>query len=248
MIAGQGTVALEMLEDATEVDTLVVPVGGGGLIAGIAVAARAKRPDIRIMGVQSELFATMVPGRTMRGGNTIAEGIAVPRAGTLTRPIVEALVDEMVAVDESQIEVAVNLFLEIEKTVAEGAGAAPLAALLQYRSRFAGRRVGLVLAGGNIDMRVLSSVIMRGLVREGRLARVRVDINDLPGALSRVTAIVGDCGGNIVDVVHQRLFTELSVKSAVLELAVETRDREHTEAILAALGAAGYHVVNGGHE
>lgn len=243
VIAGQGTVALEMLADAPVLDTLVIPVGGGGLIAGMAVAARDINSDIRIVGVQSELYATMVPGAHLVGGNTIAEGIAVPRPGKLTVPIVRALVDEVVAVREAKIEEAVNLLLDIEKTVVEGAGAAPLAALLQYRERFAGRHVGLVLAGGNIDMRVLSSVIMRGLVRDGRLARLSVVISDLPGSLSRLTAIVGEQGGNIVDVVHQRLFTELSVKSAVLQMAIETRDRHHTDEIVAAVSAAGYEVI-----
>ena len=249
IIAGQGTCALELLEDAPEVDTLVVPVGGGGLLAGMAVAAKARRPDLRLVGVQSELFPSMVGALTHRtipyGGSTVADGIAVPRAGILTTPVFEALVDDVVTVDEGHVEQAVFLLLEIEKTVAEGAGAAGLAAVLAEPERFAGRRLGIVLTGGNIDPRILSQVIMRGMVRSGRLTRLAVDISDVPGSLARVSTCVGNLGGNIVEVSHQRVFSDLSLRSAVLELMIETRDGRHAGAIASALTAAGFHVEDG---
>jgi threonine dehydratase len=251
IIAGQGTAAIEMLEDAPEIDTIVVPVGGGGLIAGMAIAAAALRPDVKVIGVETELYPSMVSaldgGATpVPGGQTVAEGIAVGVSGVLTTPIVRELVAETLVVRESTIEHAMNLFLDIEKTVAEGAGAAGLAAVLEHPDRFVGRKVGLVLTGGNVDPRILASVIMRGLVRSGRLARVDVDISDIPGSLARVTTIIGELGGNIVEVAHQRLYSDLTIRSAVLELAIETRDRPHTERIIAGLCAAGYHVVNRG--
>jgi threonine dehydratase len=251
IIAGQGTVALEMLEDAPEIEVLVVPAGGGGLLAGVAVATAALRPDIELIGVQSELYRAVDDAvhhtHHVIGGATIAEGIAVPTAGALTTPIIERLASDVVAVPEDAIEQAVNLLLEIEKTVAEGAGATGLAALLHDPHRFEGRRVGIVVTGGNIDPRVLASIIMRGLVRSGRLTRISVDITDVPGALSRVTGIIGDLGGNIIEVAHQRLFSELTPKSAVLELSIETRDHSHVERVVAGLGAAGYKVTLGVH-
>ncbi len=251
IIAGQGTVAIEMLEDAPEIDTIVVPVGGGGLIAGMAIAAAALRPDVEVVGVETELYPSMVAaldgGATViPGGQTVAEGIAVGVSGALTTPIVRELVAETLIVQESTIEHAMNLFLDIEKTVAEGAGAAGLAAAIEHRDRFLGRKVGLVLTGGNVDPRILASVIMRGLVRSGRLARLDVDISDIPGSLARVTTIIGELGGNIVEVAHQRLYSDLTIRSAVLELAIETRDRPHTERIITGLTNAGYHVVNRG--
>jgi threonine dehydratase len=246
VIAGQGTVALEMLADAPALDVLVVPVGGGGLLAGMAVAARDVAPDVELIGVETEGYASTTNALAgvegVAGGTTIAEGIAVARAGRLTLPIIRALVDDVVTVSEGAVEEAVTLLLEIEKTVTEGAGAVGLAAVLADRDRFQGRDVGLVLSGGNIDPRLLAVVVMRGLVRTGRLTRLRIGVPDLPGSLSRVTAIIGDAGGNIVEVVHQRLFSDLSVKITELELAVETRDHEHTEQLVAALDAAGYHV------
>jgi threonine dehydratase len=251
IIAGQGTVALELLEDAPEVDTIVVPVGGGGLIAGMAVAAHTMAPDVRIVGVESERYPCMVnavEGADLPvGGSTVAEGIAVADAGTLTAPIVAALVGEVLVVGERDIEHAINLFLDIEKTVAEGAGAAPLAAVLTRPERFVGRKVALVLTGGNIDARVLANVILRGLVRSGRLSRISVDITDSPGSLAGVTRIVGEEGGNIVEVGHQRLFSDIGIKDAVLELAIETRDRQHIEHLVAALEAGGYVVTRGVH-
>jgi threonine dehydratase len=252
IIAGQGTVGLEMLEDAPDLDVIVVPVGGGGLIAGIAVVARAIAPGVEIVGVETELYPSMVSalagGGPVPGGNTIAEGIAVPQAGRLTEPVVRALVSEVLTVSEDAIEEAICLLLDVEKTVAEGAGAAGLAAVLEHPERFRGRRVGIVVSGGNIDPRLLAQVIMRGLVRSGRLTRLSVDINDVPGALAQVAGIVGDVGGFIVEVAHQRLFSDLSAKSTALELAVETRDREHTEQLVQALEAHGYRVRRPGHD
>jgi len=246
VIAGQGTVALEMLADHPDIDALVVPVGGGGLVGGMAVAAKAIAPHVEVVGVQSELYPSMVAAFHHRdlpcGGPTMAEGIAVTTVGSLTSAIVAAYVDDVVSVSEHSIEDGVNLFLEIEKVVAEGAGAAGLAALIDYRSRFEGRTVGVVLTGGNIDPRLLASVIMRGLVRSGRLSRMRVALDDRPGALARLTALVADAGGNIVEVFHQRLFADIPIRSAEVELAVETLDRTHAEALVARLSDAGYRV------
>jgi threonine dehydratase len=247
IIAGQGTCGLELVEDAPPLDAVIVPVGGGGLIAGIAIAVAERSPGTDVIGVQVARYPSMV--RALRhdptplpGGSTLAEGIAVPNAGTLTTPIVRRLVADVVVIDEDAIEAAVNLLLEIEKTVVEGAGAAGLAAVAEFGPRFAGRRIGIVLSGGNADPRLLASTIMRGLVRSGRLSRLTVDIDDLPGSLARVTAIVAAQRANIVEVAHQRLFSDLSVKSAALELAVETRDRAHTDALVADLRLAGYTV------
>jgi len=249
VIAGQGTVGLELFADAPDLDVVVVPVGGGGLLAGIAVVAAARAPHVELVGVQTELYPSMA--NTLRGagelpgGASIAEGIAVHHSGRITAEIIGALVDDVVTVSEATIEQAVNLLLEIEKTVAEGAGAAGLAAVLAEPERFKDRNVGLIVTGGNIDPRMLASVIMRGLVRSGRLSRLSVGVTDAPGTLSRVTAIVGDLRGNIVEVLHQRLFSDLSVKSTVLELAVETRDRDHADRIVEALEDAGYPVRRG---
>jgi threonine dehydratase len=251
VIAGQGTCGLELFEDAPPLDAVVVPVGGGGLIAGVTLAAAALSPSTRVIGVQTSGYPSMQRALVgdpapVPGGSTIAEGIAVARAGAHTTPILVANGVDVVTVREAQIEDAVNLLLEIEKTVSEGAGAAGLAAVLADPARFAGLRVGLIITGGNIDPRVLASIIMRGLVRSGRLSRLTVDLADLPGALSRVAAIVGNLGGNIVEVAHQRLFTDLSVKSTALELAVETRDRRHAQEMVDGLRAAGYPVHLGG--
>jgi threonine dehydratase len=244
IIAGAGTVAIELLEDAPQVDMLVVPVGGGGLISGMAVATRARRPDVEIIGVEADRFPSMANAvhgeHAPVGGTTVAEGIAVPVAGTLTVPIVEALVSDVITVGEDSLEEAIDLFLEIEKVVAEGAGGAGLAALLEHPHLFRGRSVGIVLTGGNIDPRVLATILLRGLVRSGRLARLRVEISDVPGALGKVSSIVGEGGGNIVEVAHQRLFSDVSIKSAILELAVETRDRVHAEQLIAALDRGGF--------
>jgi threonine dehydratase len=239
IIAGQGTIALEMLQDAPEIDTLVVPVGGGGMLAGCAVAARGLKPDVRMIGVESAGYSAMrqlLAGETVTvGGDTIAEGIAVRDIGQVPLAIARSLVDRVLAVDEVAIERAIALFLEVEKTVAEGAGAAGLAALLAHPEVFAGRKVGLVLCGGNIDTRLLASVLLRGLVRDGRIVRLRLMIGDLPGQLARA-------GGNIVEVQHQRLFGSVVAKSTELDVTVETRDRDHARELVGALQAEGFKV------
>jgi threonine dehydratase len=239
IIAGQGTVALEMLEQAPELDMLVVPIGGGGLISGMAVAARALKPAIEVLGVESKTYCAMyqkLNGLPVAvGGDTIAEGLAVRDVGELPFSLVKALVKEILLVEEETIERAIVCLIEIEKTVAEGAGAAGLAALLEHPARFAGRRVGIPVCGGNIDSRVLSAVLMRGLVREGKLVRLRVTMPDIAGSLARVAGMIGAAGGNIVEVQHQRMFGTASVKSPEVEFLIETRDREHTQAIVAAL-------------
>jgi threonine dehydratase len=241
IIAGQGTVALEMLEEVPDLDMLVVPIGGGGLISGMATAARGLRSDIRVFGVESRSYRAMyqrLHGQPVEvGGDTIAEGLAVRDVGKLTLEIVERLVEDVLIVEEATIERAVVALIEIEKTVAEGAGAAGLAALLEHPAAFRGRRVGIPLCGGNIDTRVLAAVLMRGLVRDGRLVRLRVTMPDISGNLARVATVIGEAGGNIVEVQHQRLFGTTSVKSPEVEFLIETRDRAHSEAIVAALAA-----------
>jgi threonine dehydratase len=243
IIAGQGTVALEMLEDVPDLDMLVVPIGGGGLISGMATAARGLRSDIRIFGVESKSYRAMyqrLHGQPVEvGGDTIAEGLAVRDVGRLTLEIVQRLVEDVLIVEEATIERAVVALIEIEKTVAEGAGAAGLAALLEHPAEFRGRRVGIPLCGGNIDMRVLAAVLMRGLVRDGRLVRLRVTMPDVSGSLAKVATMIGEAGGNIVEVQHQRLFGTTSVKSPEVEFLIETRDRAHSDAIVAALKAHG---------
>jgi threonine dehydratase len=246
VIAGQGTIALEMFADKPDLDTLVVPIGGGGLISGIAIAAKALSPAIEIVGVQSALYPSMrdaLAGKTRdtaAAAATLAEGIAVKEPGKLTRRIVAALVADILLVDDGEIERALEHLVDREKLVAEGAGAAGVAALLAHPERFRGQRVGIVITGGNIDARLLASVLMRGLVREGCLVRLRSELPDVPGALSRVAGIVGSHGGNIVEVHHQRLFQDSSVKRAELDLVIETQSRRHVSAIVAALIAAGF--------
>lgn len=244
VIAGQGTCALELLADAPDLDVVVVPVGGGGLLAGTAVAARHLRPDLELVGVQTERYPGMADHvhhtRHEAGGASIAEGIAVPRPGELTTRIVDALVDDVVTVSETHIEEAMNLLLEIEKVVVEGAGAAGIAALIEHRERFAGRAVGVVLTGGNVDSRLLASVIMRGLIRNGRLTRLHVEVPDVPGSLATITRVLGDVGANIVEILHQRMFVDLSAKSAQVEVTVETLDRDHATRVVKALEDAGY--------
>jgi threonine dehydratase len=246
VIAGQGTIALELLADRPDLDMIVVPIGGGGLISGIAVAAKALKPDIEIVGVQSTLYPSMY--RLMRGEDpgppaaaaTLAEGIAVKEPGGLTRRIVKALVSDILLVDDVTIERAIEVLLERQKLVVEGAGAAGLAAMLNAPERFRDRRVGLVICGGNIDARLLASILMRGLVREGRLVRLRSELPDIPGALSHLSGVVGKHSGNIVEVHHQRLFHDTSVKRAELDVVVETQNRRHVEVLIAALIAAGF--------
>jgi threonine dehydratase len=246
VIAGQGTIALEMLGAAPEIDTLVVPIGGGGLISGIAVAAKALMPGIRIIGVQAALYPSMynaVKGtRLPMRGDTLAEGIAVKAPGHITEPIVRRLVDDILLVSEPEIEHAVSLLINIEKTVVEGAGAAGLAATLQDPARFKGRTVGLVLCGGNIDTRLLASVLTRELAREGRLSQLAIDLADRPGQLGKVADLLGEAGANIVEVYHQRVFSDLPAKGALLEVVIETRDRAHLQETVARLKAAGFEV------
>lgn len=251
VIAGQGTIALEMLRAVPTLDTLVVPIGGGGLISGMAVAAKAIQPSIRIIGVQSRLWPSMynaIKGANLpMRGDTLAEGIAVKYPGRLTLAHVRRLVDDIVLVNEAELERAVTLLITIEKTVVEGAGAAGLAAIISEPQRFAGRRVGLVLCGGNIDPRLLASVLTRELAREGRLTRLSIDIPDKPGQLARVSRAIADAGANVLEVYHQRIFTELPAKGAELNLVIETRDTTHLGAVVGALEAAGYSVeVKGG--
>ena len=239
VVAGQGTVGLEMLEAVPDLDMLVVPVGGGGLISGIAIAAKALKPLVQIYGVESRSYPSMnqrLAGLPVKvGGDTIAEGIAVKDVGNLAFDVVRRLVQEVLVVEEETIERAVVALSEIEKTVAEGAGAAGVAALLEHPQRFAGRRVGIPITGGNIDSRVLASVMMRGLVRDGRLARLRVTMPDVSGSLAKVAAMIAEAGGNIVEIQHQRIFGTASVRSPEVEFLVETREREHTEALVATL-------------
>ncbi len=244
VVAGQGTVALELLEDFPDLDILVVPVGGGGLISGMAVAAKAIRPDIRIIAVQTEIYpslnAALDGSAPPDGGVTIAEGIAVKETGRLPLALLRSRLERVLLVDEVAIERAVVLFADIEKTIAEGAGAAPLAAVLRHPEVFRGARVGLILTGGNIDSRLLASIIMRDMARQGRMARIRVEIPDQPGALARIAGLVGDQGGNIVEVQHQRWFGGVPAKSADLDLMVETLGPDHIERIRAGLAQAGY--------
>ena len=244
IIAGQGTVALEMLDAVPDLDTLVVATGGGGLISGMAVAARARKPGIEIVGVQTARFPAMVNAikgtHHAQGSNSIAEGIAVGTPGVLTQEIIRALVDDMLLVEEGDIEQAVLMLLEIEKTVVEGAGAVGLAALLRHPDRFRGKKVGLVLCGGNIDPLLLAAIIERGMVRAGRLARVRVSARDVPGMLARITTTVAEAGANIDEVHHQRAFTMLAAQNVEIELVLQTRGREHLAAVLAALRQSGF--------
>src|SRR5580698_9593054 len=242
IIAGQGTIALEMLASMADLDVLIVPIGGGGLISGMAVAAKSLKPDIEIIGVQATLYPSMynvikAQSLPMRG-DTLAEGIAVKAPGSITSEIVGALVDDIVLVTEQHIEHALSLLLTIEKSVTEGAGAAGLAAVLADPGRFKGRRLGLVLSGGNIDTRLLSGVLTRQLAREGRLSRLRFDIVDRPGQLATVLTFLSKSGANIVEVSHQRIFTDLPAKAVVLEVVIETRDRSHLASTIGALKAA----------
>jgi len=255
VISGQGTVALEMLEDQPQLDTLVIAIGGGGLISGIATAAKALKPGIEIVGVQTERFPSMyaaVKGVSMpQGAYTIAEGIAVKSPGALTQPIVTQLVDRLELVSESDIEHAIVVLLEIEKSVVEGAGAAGLAALLRAKEegsdRYKGKRIGLVLTGGNIDPLMLGELIERGMVRAGRLARIRVDLRDLPGALAHATKLIADAQANITEVHHQRAFTSLPVRNVEVDFVLQTRGHEHIQEVIDVLNAAGFAASNHDH-
>jgi len=244
IIAGQGTIALEMLEDVPDLDVLVVPIGGGGLIAGNAIAAHAIRPAIEIVGVECSLYPSMwnaIHGDNRPcGGATLAEGIAVSRAGKLALPVVRELVGEIILVEEPVIERAVNVFLTLQKAMAEGAGAAGLAALLARPERFAGRKVGLILCGGNIDPRILASIMVRELERETRIVSFRLTIPDRPGILGQIATRLGTFGANILAVDHHRLFLDVPAKGAKLDVTMETRDAAHAEEIFRALAADGY--------
>ena len=244
--AGQGTVALEMLEDAPELETLVVPIGGGGLISGMATVAKALNPKIEVIGVQAQLYPSMydrIKGAHLPcGGDTLAEGIAVKEPGEFTSRIIEQLVDDILLVGEPDLEKAVSLLLQIEKTVVEGAGAAGLAAVMAHKERFAGKNVGLVLCGGNIDTRLLANVLLRDLAREGRLARLRITLQDRPGALYKVMHEFDAHSVNILEIYHQRIFTDLPAKGLVTDIECEARDREQLEKLIAALRAKGYSV------
>jgi threonine dehydratase len=243
VIAGQGTIALEMLEQAPDLEMLVIPVGGGGLIAGNAVAARSVASAIEIIGAEAALYPSvwnaLHGGDRPCGGPTLAEGIAVKNVGVLTFPIVKELVAEIVLVDEVHLERAVNAYLTLQKTMAEGAGAAGLAAMLAKPDRFRGRKVGLILCGGNIDPRILASVMVRELKREDRILSFRLTIPDRPGVLGHIATRLGELGTNILEVDHRRLFLDVPAKGAKLDVTVETRDRAHAEAVLRALAADG---------
>ena len=246
IIAGAGTVGLEMLEAAPDLDTIVVPVGGGGLMSGIATAARALRPDIELIGVEAELYPSMkcaIDGCHMPlGGDTLAEGIAVKQPGELTSRILKDLADEVVLVPERDIERAVAMLAGIEKTVVEGAGAAGLAAMLADRGRFAGKKVATILCGGNIDTHLLANVLVRDLVRQGRIARLHVAAQDQPGALAAITAKVCEAGVNIIEINHSRIFTRLPAKDTVIEVECEARDPAAIDDVVARLEAAGFSV------
>ena len=244
--AGQGTVALEMLEDVPEIDTLVIPVGGGGLSSGMATVARAMRPDIRLIGVEAELYPSMynlLKGTDLPvGGDTLAEGIAVREPGKFTSQVLAGLLDDFVLVSESALETALVLLLNIEKTVVEGAGAAGLAAVMAHPELFKGRKVGIVLSGGNIDQRLLANVLLRDLARSGRLARLRLTLQDRPGALFKVMEEFNKHQINIIEIWHQRIFTSLPAKGLITDIECEARDRDQLEALVAALRAKGYEV------
>ena len=244
IVAGQGTIGFEMLEDQPELDTIVVPIGGGGIISGIAIAAKSVKPEIEMIGVEAELFPSMYQAvnelAPSAGGQTLADGIAVKNPGALTRPIIEELVADILLVDEALIETAVHVLVEQQKIVAEGAGAAGVAALMKEKERFAGRKVGVVICGGNIDVRLLSWVLTRGLVRDGRMVRLRIGIIDRPGVLANVARLIGETGGNIIEVYHQRLFYDVPAKQADVDAVIETRNAEHVHEIIAALEAGGF--------
>ena len=244
VMAGQGTIGIELLQDVSDLDVVIVPVGGGGLISGIATAVKSINPDIKVIGVQSERFPSLYRALNneeyVAQGATLAEGIAVKTIGKKTLEVCKNLVDEILLVNEDEIEKAIGMLLSIEKTVAEGAGACSLSALLRYPEKFKGKKVGLILCGGNIDTRLLASILMRGLVRDGRITRLRIELPDIPGALSIISTIIGDQGGNIIDVAHHRLFTDLPAKETYSNISLETRDAKHLQDILKELRDAGF--------
>jgi threonine dehydratase len=248
IIAGQGTVALEMFEEVGDLDMLIVPIGGGGLIAGNAIAARGVRPAVEIVGVEAALYPSMrnaiTGANSPVGGPTLAEGIAVKNVGALTLPVVRELVSDIILVDEAHLERAVNTYLTLQKTMAEGAGAAGLAAMLAAPERFRNRKVGLILCGGNIDPRILASIMVRELEREHRIVSFRLTIADRPGVLGPIATLLGKLGANILEVDHRRLFLDVPAKGAKLDITVEARDRAHSEEILHVLSEGGYQPVH----
>ncbi len=239
VMTGQGTVGLEMLTQNDDLDILLVPIGGGGLIGGIATIARDMRPDIKIYGVQTELYPTMklaVEGKQINGGGeTLAEGIAVKKPGCVTQPVISKLVDDILLVNEASLEWAVGALVEQQRIVSEGAGAAGIAAIYQYPDLFAGKKVGAVICGGNIDPRLLASILNRNMANDGRLARLRIDISDEPGMLAAITTSISRCGGNIVEIYHQRLFYDVPAKLAKIDAVIETRGPDHVAEIIADL-------------
>ena len=247
IIAGQGTIALEMLEEAADLDCIIIPIGGGGLIAGNAIAARAAKPEIEIVGAEAALYPSVWNALRNEsrpvGGATLAEGIAVKNVGKLTLPVIRELVSDVVLVDEAQLERAVNAYLTLQKTMAEGAGAAGLAAMLAAPKRFAGKKVGLILCGGNIDPRILASIMVRELERDTRIVSFRLTIPDRPGVLGIIATRLGALGANILEVDHRRLFLDVPAKGAKLDVTIETRDAAHAAEILAALTEDGYQPV-----
>ena len=246
VMMGQGTAGLEMLTDQPDLDILVVPIGGGGLMGGIATVARDMRPNIKIYGVQTELYPSMklaVEGKEITcGGETLAEGIAVKKPGGVTLPVVDALVDKILLVNERELEWAVGALIEQQRVVSEGAGAAGIAAIHANPALFAGKKVGVVICGGNIDPRLLASILNRNMAVDGRIARLRIDISDEPGMLAAISTTIGKCGGNIVEIYHQRLFYDVPAKLAKIDAVIETRGADHVDEIITALRAAHFQV------
>ena len=244
--SGQGTAAVEILEEVPEIDTLCVPIGGGGLISGMAVAGKSIKPGLKVIGVEAELYPSAynrIHGESRScGGDTLAEGIAVKEPGKFTMGVIRDYVDDILLVSEPDLERAVALLVQVEKTVVEGAGSAGLAAMLAYPEKFAGRKVGLMLCGGNIDTRLLANVLLRGLARDGRLARLRIRLKDRPGALSEVAHVFEEAHANIIEVYHQRIFTTLPAKGLITDVECETRDRDHLERLIETLRERGYEV------
>ncbi|MBL8708006.1 MAG: threonine ammonia-lyase [Rhodospirillaceae bacterium] len=244
IVAGQGTIGLELLQQAPEFDVLVAPIGGGGLISGIATALKATRPEIEIFGVECQLYPSMhhavhqLPPNN--GGQTLADGIAVKSPGVLTRAIVERHVKDVLLVEEDAIENAINMLVEMQRLVSEGAGAAALAAIMAHPAHFSGKRVAAIVSGGNIDSRLLAQVLMRGLFRDGRVVTLRIEISDQPGVLAQVASLVGSTGGNIIEVHHQRMFFDLPAKRAEIDVVIETRNAQHVHEIISALEKAGF--------
>ncbi len=240
VITGQGSVGLEMLQEIPSLDTIIVPIGGGGLMAGIAIIARELNPDIKLVGVESALWPSMTLAinsdfSSECGGETLAEGIAVKSPGTVTKPIIQELVDEILLVDEDHLERAISTLVEQQRIVGEGAGAAGIAALLQYPNKFRAKNCGVIICGGNIDSRLLAGILTRSMSKDGRVVRLRIDISDEPGMLAGISSAIGDCNGNIVEIFHQRMFHDVPAKLAKIDVVVETHGEEHIDQIVAAI-------------